>query len=268
MSDFYKKAQLKQLRTSKIETLFDCDAARSCEELAPLTESIRNSGVMYPIVVAKEKRHYILISGNRRLAAAKFLNLKKIPAVVVCTDRKTAMLISLTDSIYNEPRSSFYTAEQIGQLNAEQTDCGELAATTALSEAWFYAKLTLLTLSEPERALAEAARISEPKLHAVAGMPETERKRFFDTLSHKLSPAAKTSGFLKKLVKNYFSQFPPKKQVFVKDVRIFLNTVLKAVDMMRQSGINATAVRRDKPDCVEYIVRIPIADSASESKTG
>ena len=56
----------------------------------------------------------------------------------------------------------------------------------------------------------------------------------------------------------------PKKQLkranrifIVKDVKIFLNTVEKAIDIMKQSGIAAQSQRMDHEDYIEYTIRIP-----------
>ena len=45
--------------------------------------------------------------------------------------------------------------------------------------------------------------------------------------------------------------------IIVKDVRIFFNTVAHAVDLMRQSGINASEEQNETEDCIEYVIRIP-----------
>ena len=49
----------------------------------------------------------------------------------------------------------------------------------------------------------------------------------------------------------------PEKKVVVKDVRIFVNTINKAVDTMRLSGINATSSKNETDEYIEYTVKIP-----------
>ena len=51
----------------------------------------------------------------------------------------------------------------------------------------------------------------------------------------------------------------PQKKVVVKDVRIFVNTINKAVDTMRLSGINATSSKSETDEYIEYTVKIPKA---------
>jgi len=48
----------------------------------------------------------------------------------------------------------------------------------------------------------------------------------------------------------------------IKDVRIFVNTIKQAVEMMRKAGINARAAKRDNEEYVEFIIRIPKKQNA------
>jgi ParB family chromosome partitioning protein len=43
----------------------------------------------------------------------------------------------------------------------------------------------------------------------------------------------------------------------IKDIRIFVNTIRQAIDMMKKSGVNAKAAQIDRGEFVEFIVRIP-----------
>ena len=54
----------------------------------------------------------------------------------------------------------------------------------------------------------------------------------------------------------------PKKKYYpiVKDVRVFLNTINKAITVMNASGIAASTCKIEKEDCIEYVVKIPIAN--------
>ena len=53
----------------------------------------------------------------------------------------------------------------------------------------------------------------------------------------------------------------PERKMAIKDVRIFVNTINKAVDTMRLSGINAISRRNETDDYIEYTVKIPKAVS-------
>jgi len=61
--------------------------------------------------------------------------------------------------------------------------------------------------------------------------------------------------------------FSQKRLVLVKDVRIFINTINKAVDVMKSAGINAQTEKRETESHIEYVVRIPTAGARSAGAT-
>lgn len=62
-----------------------------------------------------------------------------------------------------------------------------------------------------------------------------------------------------------------KKQGFskavIKDVRIFVNTINKAIDTMRLAGIDAQSDKTDTDNFIEYTIRIPKKQITDEEKT-
>ncbi|MFY9568081.1 MAG: hypothetical protein WAP56_02830, partial [Acetivibrionales bacterium] len=45
----------------------------------------------------------------------------------------------------------------------------------------------------------------------------------------------------------------------IKDIRIFVNTIRQAIELMRKSGVNAKAAQFDRGEYIEFIVRVPKA---------
>ena len=59
----------------------------------------------------------------------------------------------------------------------------------------------------------------------------------------------------------------PKPVRIVKDVRIFYNTITNAVNLMRQSGIDAVAQRRESEEYIEFLLQIPKSQVSSGPTT-
>ncbi|MDZ7815151.1 MAG: ParB/RepB/Spo0J family partition protein [Planctomycetota bacterium] len=72
------------------------------EKLAELATSIKNSGVISPIVVRREGDRYVLVAGERRLKAAKIAEIKRIPAIVRNVDDREMVEIALVENIQRE----------------------------------------------------------------------------------------------------------------------------------------------------------------------
>lgn len=73
------------------------------ETLTELAESIKEHGVIQPIVVTeKSNDHYEIIAGERRYRAAKLAGLDEIPSVVKCLDDLTAESIAIIENVQRE----------------------------------------------------------------------------------------------------------------------------------------------------------------------
>ncbi len=87
--------------------------------LAELTESIRASGVIQPIVVRRTGDAYELIAGERRLRAAKQAGLERIPAVVREATNAQSLELALVENLLREDLNPIEAAEGYRQLLAD-----------------------------------------------------------------------------------------------------------------------------------------------------
>lgn len=69
------------------------------DELGQLTESVREHGVLQPILVMAESSGYVLIAGERRLRASKLAGLKTIPAIVRTANDQDRLALALVENI-------------------------------------------------------------------------------------------------------------------------------------------------------------------------
>lgn len=98
-----EKETVKNLSLSVIKHRTDQPRQRFDEEkIAELAQSIKQYGIIQPIVVVKKGNDYSIIAGERRWRAAKFLNLKEIPAIIKDVDSKQILEISLIENIQRE----------------------------------------------------------------------------------------------------------------------------------------------------------------------
>lgn len=72
------------------------------EKLIELANSIKEHGIIQPIVVRKEDRVYVIIAGERRWRAAKLLNLKEVPVITKELSDVEVVQISLIENIIRE----------------------------------------------------------------------------------------------------------------------------------------------------------------------
>lgn len=72
------------------------------EKILQLSESIKEHGIIQPIIINKEKNKYIIIAGERRWRAAKLAGLKKVPVVIMDLSNKSVLEVSLIENIQRQ----------------------------------------------------------------------------------------------------------------------------------------------------------------------
>ena len=121
----------------------------------------------------------------------------------------------------------------------------------------------LLKLTFEEQEWILSANLSERHARALLRIEEEtlRREALSRIITDNMSAGESESFITDVLMKNSceMSKNPPKgeKKIAIKDVRIFVNTINKAVDTMRLSGINAISRKNETDEYIEYTVKIP-----------
>lgn len=90
------------------------------DTLKELSASIKETGILQPIIVSKSKGDlYRLIAGERRWRAAKLAGLTKIPALIKDVTPQSALEIALIENIQRDDLNPIETAEALQRLNEE-----------------------------------------------------------------------------------------------------------------------------------------------------
>jgi len=89
------------------------------ESLLELSESIKNYGMIQPIVVRRINDYYELIAGERRFRAAKIAGLKKLPAIIKDFDKSTSFEVALIENIQRKDLNPIEEAESFYKLQTE-----------------------------------------------------------------------------------------------------------------------------------------------------
>lgn len=237
------------------------------KDLRSLSKSIVKNGIIQPLTVRKiNATEFELIAGERRLRAAIMAGISKVPCVIIrCSDKDSAVF-ALIENVQRKDLSMFEQARGIARLIRKYGLTQEQAALSlGKKQSTIANKLRLLKLTFEEQEWIESSGLSERHARALLRIDDEILRR--EALSRVISESlniAQTEVFVTDiLLKRTPSVFePPKKQekkIVVKDVRIFVNTINKAVDTMRLSGINATSTKSETDEYIEYTVKIPKA---------
>ena len=80
------------------------------EKIMELAESIKSNGIIQPLILRKDKDEYIIVAGERRWRAAKYIGIKEIPSVIMDLTEEQILEISLIENIQREDLNSIEEA--------------------------------------------------------------------------------------------------------------------------------------------------------------
>ncbi|ACQ51764.1 ParB/RepB/Spo0J family partition protein [Clostridium botulinum] len=89
------------------------------EKIRYLAQSIKEHGIIQPLVLKKEGKLYTIVAGERRWRAAKLIGIKKIPAVVMDLDDRSVLEISLIENIQRQDLNCIEEAQAYKNLIQE-----------------------------------------------------------------------------------------------------------------------------------------------------
>jgi ParB family chromosome partitioning protein len=147
------------------------------EPLAALARSIREVGVLQPIVVRRRDGGYELVAGERRLRAAKLAGLATIPAVIREGDDTESLREALIENIHREDLSPLELAAAFQALLEDLGATQEIVAERlGYSRAHVANTIRLLSLPGDVQRLLADGRIQAGHARALLGLPDDEAK--------------------------------------------------------------------------------------------
>lgn len=248
----------------------------SPEGLEELSRSIAEHGVLQPLSVRAKGERFELISGERRLRAAKMAGLHEVPCLVMDVDMEKSGLIALVENIQRRDLDFIEEAEGIHQLIRLFGLSQEQAARRlGKSQSAVANKLRLLRLPEDVLHRLRAEGLSERHARALLRLPDAEsQRRALDFIVDQRMNVAAAEEYIERLCAAPAPVLPeettapapepeeePKprrRSIFLmKDVRLFLNTLDRSLGMMRSGGIDAALERSESDSELTLTVRIP-----------
>ena len=146
--------------------------------LKELAVSIKEHGVIQPIIVRNVNGKYEIIAGERRYKASALAGLTKIPAIVRDLDDKESSKVALLENLQRKnlnPIEEARTYQKI--LEIDQMTQEELAKTMGKSQSAVANKLRLLSLSEDVQDALLKEEISERHARALINIPDAKKQK-------------------------------------------------------------------------------------------
>ena len=174
-----KESQLVELKIDLIAP--DMEQPRkdfSVEALNALADSIREHGVLQPIVVVREGEKYKIVAGERRYRASKLAGLLKIPAIIRTLDAQNRLELSIIENAQREDLNAIEMATAYAKLkNQFNLSPAEIAKRVGKSESSVINTMRLLNLPDDvKRAMVENNLTEGVMRPLISAEPDLVRK--------------------------------------------------------------------------------------------
>ncbi|MEE9111943.1 MAG: nucleoid occlusion protein [Lactobacillus sp.] len=260
-----KNKQIQDLPLARIHpNRFQPRHAFSSESISELAQTLREEGLLQPIIVREDGEEYEIIAGERRFRAAQSLGWEKIPAIVNnLSDQQTASL-ALIENLQREdlnPIDEATAYENLMELNSLTQ--AQLAKDIGKSQSYVANKLRLLKLDpQIQEALASGA-ITARHGRALLALSSDQQKQALEQILSENLNVKQTEELVAKLLEGP-AKPKEKRKVFrmSQDMRVQINTIKEAVKLAKQSGIKVKVAEQKGED--EYSITIVMKDPAKK----
>lgn len=220
-----------------------------------LANSIKENGLIQPIVVREVDSGYEIIAGERRFRATELLGEEKIRAFVVEASADESAHLALIENIQREDLSAIEEAKAYKKLLAgKQWTQEDLAKRLGKSQSSIANKLRLLNLDFRVQNAVSGKEISERHARALIGLEPDQQNLVLKAIFDKNMNVRETEAYVEKV------NSKPKKKIqfrgFSKNVKIALNTIKQALSSLKKAGFNFMYTEDDNPEEVVITIRI------------
>jgi len=150
----------------------------SDESLRELADSIREQGIVQPLIVRTRGEFFELIAGERRWRAAQLLNLPEVPVITREADDRSVLELALIENLQRENLNAIEEAHGYAQLAEQfQLTQEEIAAKVGKSRAAVANSLRLIKLPEAVQKYVREERLSVGHAKVILGLADEKNQK-------------------------------------------------------------------------------------------
>ncbi len=228
------------------------------EKINELAASIAQYGLLQPITVQQfERNTYQLVAGERRLLACRQLQMEEIPAIVTQMKKEDSAALALIENIQRCSLNYFEEAQAIENL-MEMLGVTQQVIAKRLGKTQSTVANKLRLLKYPPHIQEKLLSCGLTERHGRALLPLLGTDKL-DAALEEVAAKELTVAQTEQYVARQLEQKKDKKSLelyIVKDLRVFMDTVSQATDLMKLAGIKATTNMKEDGDELIYTIRI------------
>ncbi|QIB67922.1 ParB/RepB/Spo0J family partition protein [Aminipila butyrica] len=229
-------------------------------DMLELADSIREYGVLQPIIVSRDKEgQYFLIAGERRLRASKMAGLSRVPVIIKEVDARDIALIALVENVQRENLS--YLEEAIAYKKLME-DFGlsqmELSKRVGKQQSTISNKIRLLALPKDIQEILISNQLTERHARALLKLEDEDlRKRVLDRVVDNNLNVKQTERLIEDVLSKKQEEMRKAHKLRYINYKIYINSIRKTFDQIKDAESNAKYYQQDLGDMLEIKILIP-----------
>lgn len=132
--------------------------------LNDLAESIKDYGIIEPLVVRSTDEGFVLVAGERRLRASILAGLESVPVTIQYVDEDKAEIIQFLENILRKDLTLMEEAKRLKKMQDKYGSVGEVLKIIKKNKFWFSKRIAILSMPEQAKRLADSKAVSDVKL--------------------------------------------------------------------------------------------------------
>lgn len=234
-----------------------------CDEaIISLARSIKEIGLLQPITVRKVGEYYELIAGERRLRATKMAGFDAINAIITHSiDDKKSAFFAMIENLQRENLNFFEEAEGYQSLIKEHgMTQEELAKKLSKNQSTIANKIRILKLSPKVKGKIMEYNLTERHARSLLRLHNEEAQiKLAEIINRENLSVKETEKMVENELKRlYGEEEEPKREIlrFVRDYRIYINTIKRAVKKINEMGVKTQFYSQDLDDSVYITIKL------------
>ena len=243
MTSTITKSEIMQVSVSKIIPNPNQPRKFFAEDgILRLADSIKQHGIIQPLVVRQCGEYYELIAGERRLRAAKELGLDTVPCVISDINEEKSAEVSIIENIIREDLSIFEQASAIEALiDTYNLTQEQVAEKLSVSQSFVANKLRLLRYNNEEREIILQNNLSERHARAILRIFDHEmRVNVLKQVANKGLNVTKTEELVSSLINPEadMSVTSSAKDRSYNDTTAFISAINRSIECAKNGNLN------------------------------
>lgn len=230
-------------------------------ELEELTSSIKEYGVLQPLLVTKmaQGKGFVLVAGERRLRAAVLAGLLRVPVIIKDLEEKESALIALVENVQRSDLNYLEEARAYKKLMDDfNLTQGEIAKRVSKQQSTISNKIRILSLPDEIQEVLVKNKLTERHARALLKLKEeADRRKVITRVVNNNLNVKQTEKLIDEIIRSREKAYRDCRKVNYISYKIYLNTIRKAYNQVKSIEKRAKFIEEDQGTYLEVKIIIP-----------